>query len=85
MDEQHLELARQAVALLRASLTGEDLHRNGAALARTTHSLAVYLLIHWVDPEDLENELDRIDGFLADRLADKLLDGIDWDALSGCG
>lgn len=85
MDEQHLELARTAVALLRDALAGEDGPRlmdgNGAALDRTTHGLAVHLLIRCVDPADLENELSRIDAFLADRLAVTLLEGVDWELL----
>jgi hypothetical protein len=70
MDVQQFELARTAVALLRDALAGEDrpriMDRNGA-LDRTTHGLAVYLLIRCADPADLENELARIDAFLADR------------------
>jgi hypothetical protein len=53
-----------------------------SALVASAHGLAVYLLIRCVDPNDLESELTPIDSLLAERLADTLLDGIDWDALN---
>jgi hypothetical protein len=59
-------------AILRDVLTGEegDDHPKpggtSSALDRTTHGCCPEL-IRCVDPEELENELTRIDGFLAER------------------
>jgi hypothetical protein len=58
------------VAILSNVLTGEEgddrpeLVGTSSALDRTTHGLAVHLLIRCVDPEDLENELTRIGSHL---------------------
>ena len=90
MDFQHMEIARQAVALLRDALAGEREDRprlsslimdSNSAKYRAAHGLAVHLLSRCVDPADLENELARIDTFLAERMADTLLDGVDFDHL----
>jgi hypothetical protein len=86
VDQQRIELARRAIARLRdvhAGDEGDDRPRpvgTNSALDRTTHGLAVHLLIRCVDPDDLEHELDYLESFLADQLADTLLDGADWDA-----
>ncbi len=69
------DLLRQAVAVLRDALARRGTRapgRNGAALAASAQGLAVYLLTPCVDPEELENELGRIDALLAERLADTL-------------
>jgi hypothetical protein len=44
-----------------------------------THGLAVHLLRRHVDPVDLEHELVAMEAVLADRVADKLLEGVDFD------
>ena len=49
MKTQHIEMARQAVALLRDVLTGEDPARfvsTNSALGKSTHSLAICLWTH---------------------------------------
>jgi hypothetical protein len=86
MDEHHIELARQAVAVVRDVLAGRGLPTSvSTVLDRTTHSLVVFLLASCGDPEDIENELDRLDVELTDQLADTLLKDIDWDAQSWSG
>jgi hypothetical protein len=61
MDSQHIELARQAAALLRDALAGEGLSSlvmdGNSAEYRATHGLAVVLLGQCVEPADLEQEL----------------------------
>jgi len=49
------------------------------AEARATHGLAVHLLNWCVDPAQQIRELSAMDSVLADRLADQLLDGVDFD------
>jgi hypothetical protein len=74
--------ARQAVALLRDILTREDPPRfvsTHRPLDKTSHGLALHLLIRCVDPNDLEHELDRIDAHLTDQLAESLLADAHWD------
>jgi hypothetical protein len=88
MDAGDLELARRAVAVLREAFAGEEnsvrLRRFVAdcdsAEARVTYELAVHVLGHCVEPADLETALAAMDAVLADRLADGLLEGVDWDA-----
>jgi hypothetical protein len=38
-----------------------------------------------VDPADLENELAHIDAFFVERMADTLLEGVDFDQLDWSG
>jgi hypothetical protein len=48
---------------------------------RATAGLAVHLLLgRCVEPSNLEHELDHLESFLADRLTDTLLEGVDFDA-----
>jgi hypothetical protein len=96
MDERHIELARQAVALLRDALAGEVIQDRPRLLRfitdsasskdRATAGLAVHLLLgRCVEPSNLEHELDYLDSFLAERMADRLLEGVDFDQLDCSG
>jgi hypothetical protein len=84
-------MARKAVARLHDALVGgegEDRPRHmdsNSTKDRATADLAVHLLISCVDPSDLANELARIDECLADRMADRLLDGVDFDHFEWSG
>jgi hypothetical protein len=88
VDAESIELARRVVALLRDVLTSGAIQSSpllsvteGSATSRATHGLAIHLLQRCVDPADLEHELPSMDSVLADRLANTLLDGIDWDGI----
>ncbi|HKN42872.1 MAG TPA: hypothetical protein VJW23_03035 [Propionibacteriaceae bacterium] len=93
MDAQQLELARRAVAALREALTGEDKSTRlrrfvadcGSAEARVTYELVVHLLGQCAEPADLENALVAMDRVLADRLADGLIEGVDWNGVDWGG
>ena len=47
--------------------------------------IAVVFLGECVNTADLKNALDRIDARLVDCLADRLLEGADWDAYDWTG
>jgi hypothetical protein len=86
METKDIELARPAVAVLRDVLAGEGLPRFvSIELDNSAHSLAVYLLARCTHPDDLSNELDQIDAGLADRLANTLLDAVDFDRFDWTG
>jgi hypothetical protein len=50
------------------------------ALARTTLGLVEHLFSRGIELAEFEHELACIDAVLVDRMADKLLEGVDWDA-----
>lgn len=50
------------------------------ATAHAANGLAIHLLGAMVEPAELQRELSAMDAVLADRLADQLLDGVDFDA-----
>jgi hypothetical protein len=81
VNQQSLELARQAVTLLREVLADgpELLNDSDSQVTVATHGLAVQLLRWRVDPVDLEHDLAAMDGVLVDRLADELLENVDFD------
>jgi hypothetical protein len=82
VDAEELELARAAVATLRGALAGHTgLIVAADTVAATAGGLAVFLLSEHVDPPVLDQRLRSLDSFLAQRLADLLLENVDWDCL----
>ena len=41
------------------------------------------MLGQWTDPDDLDHQLGAMDAALAERLADRLLEPVDWDEWLG--
>ena len=86
--EQEIELARQAIAVIRLALGGESRQKlvgTDSATEREALLCSLYLLGTCCDPEELEAELQRFDAALADRLADALIAGVDLDAVDWSG
>jgi hypothetical protein len=58
---------------------------SNTAEGRAMAGIAVVFLGECVNTADLKNALDRIDARLVDCLADRLLEGADWDAYDWTG
>jgi len=77
-----MELAREAIALLREVIAHEDRSvRMSGDRALAMGSICLHLLVECANPEDVTYELRRIDSLMAQQLGDALLAGIDFDQL----